>query len=130
MTYLQIKPGHAVTNDLDEVAQNSYRARISHSNQMKYNLNGFSFLLNLLFIKNQDRTYTVMMIDPDYPHHAAGQFYLHWLITNIPVSIFGFSFNFKKRSFVCYISFDFIIHRVNGYGKESLMTLANILLVC
>lgn len=32
----------------------------------------------------QDRTYTIMMVDPDYPHHAPGQFYLHWLITNIP----------------------------------------------
>ncbi|XP_031625891.1 protein RICE FLOWERING LOCUS T 1-like [Contarinia nasturtii] len=31
-----------------------------------------------------DRTYTVMMIDPDYPHHQNGQFYLHWLVTNIP----------------------------------------------
>lgn len=34
----------------------------------------------------QDRSYTVMMIDPDYPHHSNGQFYLHWLVTNIPVN--------------------------------------------
>lgn len=51
-----------------------------------------------------------MMIDPDYPHHAAGQFYLHWLITNIPVSVFfpvWFLFQFRKM-LVCYISFNFI----------------------
>lgn len=34
----------------------------------------------------QDRSYTIMMIDPDYPHYTTGQFYLHWLVTNIPVS--------------------------------------------
>lgn len=50
----------------------------------------------MLFI-NQDRTYTVMMLDPDYPHHAAGKFYLHLLITNIPVSVFyRFFFQFRK----------------------------------
>lgn len=27
-----------------------------------------------------------MMIDPDFPHYTTGQFYLHWLVTNIPVS--------------------------------------------
>lgn len=48
-----------------------------------------------------------MMIDPDYPHHAAGQFYLHWLITNIPVSDF-FLFQFRI-TLVCYISFNFIM---------------------
>lgn len=35
----------------------------------------------------QDRTYTVMMIDPDYPHYKTGEFYLHWLVTNVPVRI-------------------------------------------
>lgn len=49
-----------------------------------------------------------MMIDPDYPHHAAGQFYLHWLITNIPVSVFFFS-SISLKKLVCYIRFNFTI---------------------
>lgn len=39
-----------------------------------------------IVISLQDRSYTLMMIDPDYPHHSNGQFYLHWLVTNIPVN--------------------------------------------
>lgn len=26
----------------------------------------------------------VMMIDPDAPNHGPGEFYLHWMVLNIP----------------------------------------------
>ena len=29
--------------------------------------------------------YTIMMLDPDAPNSGAGQFYVHWIVTNIPV---------------------------------------------
>lgn len=67
------KPGHAMTTDLDK-----------YSEKKKKNVQEICFFLSFVVI--QDKTYTVMMIDPDYPHHSAGQFYLHWLVTNIPVS--------------------------------------------
>lgn len=34
----------------------------------------------------QDKTYMVLMVDPDAPNHVIGEFYLHWLVMNIPVS--------------------------------------------
>lgn len=27
----------------------------------------------------------VVMVDPDAPSHAVGEFYLHWMVMNIPV---------------------------------------------
>lgn len=27
----------------------------------------------------------VLMVDPDAPNHVIGEFYLHWLVMNIPV---------------------------------------------
>lgn len=41
-------------------------------------------LCNVLLL--QDKSYTILMIDPDSPLHNAGQFYLHWAVTNVPVS--------------------------------------------
>lgn len=38
-----------------------------------------------VFLK--EKTYTVVMVDPDVPHHDTGEFYLHWMVVNIPVSI-------------------------------------------
>lgn len=81
------KPGHALTdlecNKLISICCRKYRE------QRQIVINRFSFFLCFSPLgKSKDRTYTLMMIDPDYPHHSNGQFYLHWLVTNIPVSIF------------------------------------------
>lgn len=42
--------------------------------------------MKCVFFQCQDRHYTVMMLDPDAPNHRPGQFYLHWMIVNVPVS--------------------------------------------
>lgn len=34
----------------------------------------------------QNKSYTILMIDPDSPLHSSDQFYLHWAVTNVPVS--------------------------------------------
>ncbi|KAG8240930.1 hypothetical protein J6590_098371 [Homalodisca vitripennis] len=31
--------------------------------------------------------YTVVMVDPDAPNHPEGKYYLHWIISNIPMFI-------------------------------------------
>lgn len=47
------------------------------------------------------------MIDPDYPHYGTGQFYLHWLVTNIPVSVV-FSWVEITKNGYSFFSFSFI----------------------
>ncbi|KAJ6636781.1 Phosphatidylethanolamine-binding protein 4 [Pseudolycoriella hygida] len=32
----------------------------------------------------EEKSYTLLMVDPDSPLHNAGQFYLHWAVTNVP----------------------------------------------
>lgn len=32
------------------------------------------------------------MIDPDAPEHLLGQYWIHWIISNIPVSFKMFNF--------------------------------------
>ncbi|KAL0269498.1 UNVERIFIED_CONTAM: hypothetical protein PYX00_007207 [Menopon gallinae] len=31
----------------------------------------------------EDKTYTVICIDPDAPNHEKGEYYLHWLVSNV-----------------------------------------------
>lgn len=51
------------------------------------------------------------MIDPDFPHYSTGQFYLHWLVTNIPVRVLRATTSQSPSN-----GFDF---RANGCGRAS-----------
>lgn len=38
----------------------------------------------MILILLQDKTYTVVALDPDAPHQKKGEYHLHWVIANIP----------------------------------------------
>lgn len=43
----------------------------------------------------QTKFYTIIMLDPDAPNNNRGQFYLHWIVSNVPVNNLKIYFIFK-----------------------------------